>query len=146
MLHRSLLDCIDCTRCPLPHPLTAADLWFFYAQNAISSHLFLRSIRSWLILSIILIETWPKHAKMTFNQTFNTFSIPHSPVDKIHAPLRSNPWTATVLQVCYVSTWYITTYNQRNRLVIPVLNSLYASLDPFSLLHVLFRWYKNIKY
>jgi len=42
----------------------AADLRFFYAQNANFSQFFLRLLRSRLILSIILIEIWPKHAKI----------------------------------------------------------------------------------
>ena len=42
-------------------PLTAADLWFFYAANAIFSQFSLATI-----LSIILIEIWPKHAKNEF--------------------------------------------------------------------------------
>ena len=41
---------------PAPPPLTAADLWFFYAQNANFSHFFRRSLRSRLLLSTILIE------------------------------------------------------------------------------------------
>ena len=44
-------------------PLTAADLWFFYAQNANFSQFFRRSLPSRLIFSLILIEIWPKHAK-----------------------------------------------------------------------------------
>ena len=36
----------------------------FYAQNANFSQFFLRSLRSRLILSIILIEIWQKHAKI----------------------------------------------------------------------------------
>ena len=60
---------------PSRPPLTAADLWFFYAQNAIFSHFFLRSLCSQLILSLILIEIWPQHAKNDFyfnlNNTFN---------------------------------------------------------------------------
>jgi len=43
-------------------PLTAADLWFVYAQNAQFSPFF-RLLRSLLILSLILIEIVPKHAK-----------------------------------------------------------------------------------
>ena len=34
----------------------------FYAQNANFSQIFLRSLRSRLILSILVIEIWPKHA------------------------------------------------------------------------------------
>jgi len=41
-------------------PLTAADLWFFYAQNAIFSQFFLRSLPSRLILSISTMKIWPK--------------------------------------------------------------------------------------
>ena len=42
-----------------PH-LTAADLWFFYAQNAKISQFFLRSLRSRVILELILLEIWQK--------------------------------------------------------------------------------------
>jgi len=35
----------------------------FYAQNANFSQIYLRSIRSRLILGIILIKTWPIHVK-----------------------------------------------------------------------------------
>ena len=46
-----------------------ADPWFFYAQNANFSQFFFRSR---LILSIILIEIWPKHAKKDFTSTSTT--------------------------------------------------------------------------
>jgi len=49
-----------------PPPLTAADLWFFKAQNANFSQFFLRLLCSWLILSIILIEILPNPAKKDF--------------------------------------------------------------------------------
>ena len=32
---------------------------------------------------------------MTFTSTFNTFNDPPTPVDKAHAPVRSNPGSAT---------------------------------------------------
>ena len=91
------------TSCPLhifytpgAPPLTAADLWFFNAQNAIFSHFFLRSLGSRWIFSTILIEIWPKQAKMTFISTYNTFTwFSTPPLDKVHAPLRSIPGSAT---------------------------------------------------
>jgi len=65
-------------------PLTAADLWFVYAQNANFSYVFLRSLRSRFILSIIIIDVWSKHTKKT--STVNTFNDFLPPLDKVHAP------------------------------------------------------------
>ena len=79
---------------PARAPLTAADLWFFYAQNAKFSQFFLRSR---LILGLILLEIWQKNAKNDFllqPSTLSIISYP-PPVDKVHAPLRSNPGSAT---------------------------------------------------
>jgi len=45
----------------------------FYVQNANFSQFVLRSLRSSFILSIILIEIWPKHAKNNFNFNFQHF-------------------------------------------------------------------------
>ena len=55
--------------------LTAADLWFFY-ETLIFLNFFLRSR---LILSIILIEIWPKHAKKWLTSTFSMIFCPPPP-------------------------------------------------------------------
>jgi len=47
-----------------------ADLWLVLCPKRYFSQIFIRSPRSRLILSILLIEIWPKHAKMTFTSTF----------------------------------------------------------------------------
>ena len=60
--------------CAHPAPPTAADLWFFYAQNAKIYHFFLCSLSSRFILSLILIEIWQKHAKNDVTSTVNTFN------------------------------------------------------------------------
>jgi len=41
------------------------DLWFFYAKNAFFPNCFLSPLRSRLMLSMILIELWPKHGPAT---------------------------------------------------------------------------------
>ena len=58
---------------------------FFHAQNA---YLFQFFLRSRFILNIILIEIWPKNAKMTFTSTFNTFNdfLPPPPLTKSTPP------------------------------------------------------------
>ena len=83
-------------------PPNGRGLMILYAQNAIFSLFFRRSLRSRLILSIILIEIWPKHV---FNclllqpSTLSVIVYPPPFVDKVHAPLplRSNPLDGTQL-------------------------------------------------
>ena len=64
--------------------------------------IFPRSLRSRIILNLILIEMWPekvpKHAKNDFycyTSTFNTFNDFLPPPQKSTPPLRSNPGSAT---------------------------------------------------
>jgi len=57
------------------HPLTAADLWFLYAQNGNFSQVFLRLLRSRLIVSIILIEIRLKHPKKDFSFNLQQNSV-----------------------------------------------------------------------
>jgi len=70
---------------PGASPLTAADILYFYAQNAIFFHFFLRSR---FILSLVLIEIWhkKKHVKMTFYFNRQHFQWLSTPVDEVHAP------------------------------------------------------------
>jgi len=72
----------------------------FYAQNAIFSQFFCRSLRSRFFLSLILIEIWPKHAKIDFYFNPSTLSMifyPPPSLTKSTPPLRSNPGSATVI-------------------------------------------------
>jgi len=56
-----------------PPPPNGCGPIIFYAQNAIFSQIFLRSLRSRLILSIIIIEYDQKHAKNDFYFNFQHF-------------------------------------------------------------------------
>jgi len=47
----------------------------FYAQNAEFSQFFSSLATLAIYLSIILIEIWTKHAKITFTSTFKTLSM-----------------------------------------------------------------------
>ena len=85
--------------------------YVLYAQNAIFSQIFLRSLRSRFILSIILIEIWPKTRKNNaFYLTINTFNdfLPPPPPPRSTPPLRSNPGSATDSMM---SVWWFKTNN-----------------------------------
>ena len=84
----------------------------FYAQNAIFSQFFRRSLRSRFFLSLILIEIWPKHAEIDFYFNPSTLSMIFypPPVDKVHAPPKVKSWTRHWLMfiqiVYYVCDWH----------------------------------------
>jgi len=78
---------------PRRAPLTAADLWFLCPKRSIFSIFFYARFARDSFLSIILIEIWQEHAKMTFwfnRQHFQWFSTP--PVDKVHDPPKVKSW------------------------------------------------------
>ena len=84
---------------PARAPTNGRGPMIFYAQNANFSHFFPCSLRSRFILSLVLIDIWPKHAKnWLLLQTVNTFNDllpPPPPLTKSTPPLRSNPGSAT---------------------------------------------------
>ena len=63
-----------------PPPPNGRGPKIFYAQNAIFSQFFLRSLRSRLMLSINLIKVWQTHAKNEFYfnlQHFKSWTVHH---------------------------------------------------------------------
>ena len=85
----------------LPYRLRTYE--FFMPQNTFFKNIYHFFISSRLMLSILLIEIWPKHAKNDFyfnrqHFQFNDF-LTLLLFDKVHAPLRSNPGSATPLQI-----------------------------------------------
>jgi len=80
------------------------NIWFT------SGSFFLHPLCGRLISSICSMEIWPKHAKITFTSTFNTFNDP-PPVYKVHArpPLtpKANNWIRHRDYTLYYNISYI---------------------------------------
>jgi len=91
------------TRRACPPPLTAADLWFFLCPKRQFFLFFPRLLRSRFILSLILIDIWPKHAKnWLLLQTVTTFN------DLLPPPLTR--WQSPPCTVIIYPDWQLWNY------------------------------------